>query len=506
MDTNDYRARFASFNSESELARYHQHVGLTSNLTLVEINNIHSDLFSRTALAEVEAQLQQTPLHLETERVSLTRLLGWARRRFADAQAVEVTRELRRCEQSSIVPWKGETISNENEACKRLASEAERQPRREIAVRWADAISKCNDLRLAYLARLNDAAVTLQYQSFYDLVIGNDRPIFSTTTIESVLEQTESSYSIALSRLLTEEFPSLRPNELSFADLPRITGLSWLDHFFNGPDLFRCYVETMRGLGVRVDQQKAIRNDTDCRPTRKRRAACFPVAPPADVRLAILQDTGTDVFLNGLECFGKAQYYAWCSQNLADRNPEFVYSQGTGTSHGFGFLFRFLLLDTRWIAQLFPHLNESQSESISKNVGFLLALQTRTLCAATLYEQSVFNEIPQPEELQSTYVRLNEEATLFKPLPELYLTGLQIAERPATQLRALAFAFGLREHLRMRYGHQWWTSRKAGDELIDLWSTSSRHSVEELSLLLGFGELSFELLADVINTELTRKK
>jgi hypothetical protein len=32
--------------------------------------------------------------------------------------------------------------------------------------------------------------------------------------------------------------------------------------------------------------------------------------------------------------------------------------------------------------------------------------------------------------------------------------------------------------------------------LIDLWNTSSRYTVEELAKLIGFGELSFELLAD----------
>ncbi|MBV9959004.1 MAG: hypothetical protein JO360_11315, partial [Acidobacteria bacterium] len=42
----------------------------------------------------------------------------------------------------------------------------------------------------------------------------------------------------------------------------------------------------------------------------------------------------------------------------------------------------------------------------------------------------------------------------------------------------------------------WWASRKAGDELIDLWNTSSRYSVEELAQLLGLGELSFDLLAE----------
>ncbi len=47
-----------------------------------------------------------------------------------------------------------------------------------------------------------------------------------------------------------------------------------------------------------------------------------------------------------------------------------------------------------------------------------------------------------------------------------------------------------------RYGRRWWASRKAGDELIDLWNTSSRYTVEELARLIGIGEISFDLLAE----------
>ena len=59
----------------------------------------------------------------------------------------------------------------------------------------------------------------------------------------------------------------------------------------------------------------------------------------------------------------------------------------------------------------------------------------------------------------------------------------------------------------MRHGHRWWASRKAGDELIDLWNTASRYSVEELARLIGFGEISFDLIAELlIATTMERKK
>ena len=45
-----------------------------------------------------------------------------------------------------------------------------------------------------------------------------------------------------------------------------------------------------------------------------------------------------------------------------------------------------------------------------------------------------------------------------------------------------------------RHGRRWFESRRAGEELIDVWNTASRYPTEELSKLLWGGEPGFELL------------
>src|ERR1041384_3189794 len=69
---------------------------------------------------------------------------------------------------------------------------------------------------------------------------------------------------------------------------------------------------------------------------------------------------------------------------------------------------------------------------------------------------------------------------------------------PAAALRARLFAAALGEHLRTRHGLRWWAVRAAGDELIDLWNTGARYTVEELAALVGTGALDVELLADAL--------
>jgi hypothetical protein len=73
----------------------------------------------------------------------------------------------------------------------------------------------------------------------------------------------------------------------------------------------------------------------------------------------------------------------------------------------------------------------------------------------------------------------------------------------AETLRGRLFAASLVEHLRTRYGSRWWSRRAAGDELVDLWSTASRYTVEELAPLAGAGALDAELLSETLNAQVS---
>ena len=60
----------------------------------------------------------------------------------------------------------------------------------------------------------------------------------------------------------------------------------------------------------------------------------------------------------------------------------------------------------------------------------------------------------------------------------------------------------MREYLGVRYGHQWWRSRKAGDELRDIWNAGSRYDVEELARLMGF-DMNVELMIRELTTAMS---
>ncbi len=107
--------------------------------------------------------------------------------------------------------------------------------------------------------------------------------------------------------------------------------------------------------------------------------------------------------------------------------------------------------------------------------------------------------------MSTSFAEAFTSATNFVYHPDRYLLDTENSIEFASKLRAWSFAAGLVEYLRTRYGRRWWASRRAADELVALWSTGSRHGVEDLSAMLGFAENNFELLTEELNVAAKRE-
>jgi hypothetical protein len=499
MNINEYRAQFAAYNSALELARYRRHVGSEPEYGIDQVRADHADLFSASALADLQSHLDQ--LQAETESAGVRRLLQAAQLEYVENQVDEASRELSHCESSMRLRWYGETVSAEAVSF-HLATEPHKIRRDELARVWTNELSTCDDLRMTRVRLLHNAASRLGFDSYGDLIAQATGTNLSQMQLdtEGLLKQTEETHRVALSTLVKRELSAVSASALNFADLAYLERASWLDKFFleqNWPTIYR---DMMNGLGIRVDKQPNIQTARAQDSRSAQSAECFPVNPPGDVRLVCSPGLGTNDLSASLHAAGLAQQHAWCSKNLAEVHPEFVYSSDSATNDGYGYLFRLLLLEPGWIKELFQPISEAQARMLVRDLASLLVLRVRRLAAETSYAILLHSEAqPSPEQLQIAFVDLHERATGFRFRPEFFLLNLPQRNNAASRLRSLSFAAGLREYLRVRYGNRWWASRKAGDELIDLWNTASRYSVEELARLIGFGDLSCDLIVELLN-------
>lgn len=499
MDVSQYRSEFAAYTSGLEQTHYQYRAGLEPELHLEPLYERYGDLFTPETIETLKRALSDVPAHLETERAGMHALLGVARIGYLEAQAKELTDEVARCESAAQVMWENRSLPAHS-VSKEIANENSPARRRELYARWLDAVSACDDLRAARFESFHASARRLGFASYRALftdITGTDYEQLSRNT-EAFLARTESVYQKELARLVARDLPDVAFGDLQHADYYFFQRISSLDQFFPGRDLMTTYAAAMSGLGIHVGQQKNIDIDAEVRPLKHPRAACFRINPPDDVRLLVAPIGGAYDYTTLFHEAGHAQHFAWTSRDLVKKHPEFVYSPDYATTEGYAFLFNHLLHDEAWLREHRPGISQEQARQVSRDLAVLTMHTIRRFCAKLSYDIAL-HDSPQlrSEQLAATYAALQTEATGFRRSPALYLSDVDDGFYAAAYLRAWVFEAGLREHLRTRYGRRWWASRRAGDELIDLWNTASRYTVEELARLLGLGELSFDLLADI---------
>ncbi|HEX8684865.1 MAG TPA: hypothetical protein VF654_00150, partial [Pyrinomonadaceae bacterium] len=193
---------------------------------------------------------------------------------------------------------------------------------------------------------------------------------------------------------------------------------------------------------------------------------------------------------------GRAQSLAWASRETSRRHPEFVHPADAATGAGHGLLLSSLFREPSWLAAR-RGTRAGEAEENARASALLDLYESRRDCAALAHALALERAAdPRSEGLAEEYASLHTEATGFRHEAGTALLDADAWFEPATRLRARLFAASFREHLRERHGRRWFESRRAGEELIDVWNTASRYGVEELGRLVWGGGLSFDVFAD----------
>jgi hypothetical protein len=84
---------------------------------------------------------------------------------------------------------------------------------------------------------------------------------------------------------------------------------------------------------------------------------------------------------------------------------------------------------------------------------------------------------------------------------ESYVDGLPSWPRSLARLRAHALEAQLRDHLRQRFGRDFWRRRPAWRLLQELWNTGGTYGAEQLAAELGLGPITLDRLLDDLLAE-----
>ena len=509
MNISDYRGEFTLFHSALQEEQYRQHGHHpTSNDTRANLRHIferYADLHTLAHVRDLVEKLKDASA-FEIEREGLQKLCADARIHYAKREAHDTESELTRCLEAARIEWKGASIPASGVRA-RIVLETDAADRRELAARLFDSLRPCDDLKLACNEILNETARRLDFASYLALRrdAENLKPESLVAASQELLEQTASVYYRELARALAEYLPGVVIGEATYADALHFRRSAQFDDYFRANRAAPLYQRAMSNLGINpAGQRNNIKLEEQTTELPDAPSAAFAVNVPDDIRLSISRAAGVNHFAEAISEGARAQYFGWTSSDLSARHPEFIYAPDRATSEGHAALFRYFFLDAIWLAEHLGNLHPSQASEVARFFA-LVELHDLRSCAAQL-------QIEWTEMQNGSATEADERSQIMSEASGFHIPRgayLWIDEEPHTgtvRLRARLFAAQMREHLRTRHGSRWWASSSARDELIDIWNTASRYSVEELAQLTGAGELTnFDPLIELITKTLSEE-
>lgn len=492
----EYRQRFRAFHTHWQREQYLARSGRKARAELAHLAQENSDLFTTSVLAELQAKHAEVAAYRETERQAIQRLLAFARTGQLTNRTLELTEELDAYESHPTIQWDGQRLTI-RQAQRQLAQEAALPRRRELAARRAEAIYGAQDLRAERFARLQTSAQAFGCEHL--LALHNAIPQLEleklTAQAAQLLAKTESPYVAALKPLLARE-ANVRLDEATQADLGHFQRLARFAPYFPATRATEIYAELFTGLGFKVEQQAHVELDMFARSGKQAHAFCAFVQIPDEVKLvAKLEKTqdGYTFYQGFLRAAGQTQLAAWTSREM---QYEFRVPGDATVGEAWGTLFSQLLVDPEFLLSNFGF---PASGEFRHALAVFKLLHVRRAAALLQYELE-FHTGKLTRNAGERFAELLTDGVRMRYDEAECLRAIEPPFRSINQFRAWAFEAQLREHLKTRFGTRWWSARKAGELLIDLWNTGHRHTVEELATLIGLGELDFawfgaELLA-----------
>ena len=493
MNLVELRQNLKNYCSRFEAVRLAKNLNQTPQVSLAEIEETASDLFSASTVESLKKISEKSADATETERKARRNLLNISRLGFLKKQTKEISAELENCQTAVRVKFQNENLSLQ-ELLKKIESSAKEADRREIFIRLIEGKNSCADLLLEKYARLEEQTKTTGFENYGKLFEETSEIDFDSFAVRArrFLEQTETVYF----RMLAENAIKAGLNEKSLhsADFLFFRKQFEREEIFRAGDLPRLYSKILENFNF---SEYKIPNISLKKVSDDSETEAFRPILPEKIVFCIANRYGVANYIAFLRAFGKANLAAWSSKELLDRYPEFVFSPDSVLPRAYGFLFQTLLTDESFLRKTLNVWDEKLSSAVKAENRFLILFEARREALRFILETQIFSE---SENLESVY-ELSAEA--FSNHLGFHFKKQQmpweISENflSSKNSRAVLFAFGLREYFREKYGFDWWQKRKAFEELIDFWSAAEQYKAEEMAQMIGF-EMSFDLLAETL--------
>jgi len=456
--------------------------GRKAELSIVPILKRYPELYSRETYDSVAAL---TPTLLADERQRQRLLQVFTQNQFSD-RLKELGERLANAEAGAVVKLDDEEYPYRSAPVVQ-ANEQDYDRRGRLSKAYLNELDKLNPLREE--AKQAEQALTgeLNYRNMIDLCeqVKGMRIYPLKELTGQLLAETAEVYAERLERF-AQQTAGLAREQLRHADIGFLMRARGYDDYFPPDQMVPALERTLHGLGIDLTKQGNVTLDLESRPKKSPRAFCIGIKAPQDVRLVLTPRGGQDDYTTLFHEAGHLQFSAHMSPELS-----YLYRQHGDTSvhESYAFLLQYLVDDPVWWREIMKTRPEGYFDFARFNKLYFLRRYS-----AKLHYEVEFYEQGGGAAMADTYANWLQRGTGVAYPPVRYLDDFDGGFYVVEYLQAWIWEVQLRDHLRREFGEVWFTGRKAGDFLKELWREGMKYDVWEIAGRLGFDGLSIEPL------------
>jgi hypothetical protein len=476
-----YRDQADRFIAELDEEYYLHYAGLKETLDLEPIYERHADLTTSEVAQAIGLTVDGNAGVRELWRFACEGHLGELTRTYEE--------RLAGLEAELVVEVDGEQIPLRM-VRPAIANEPDRGRRERLELARCELLEeRLNPVHAEALAATHAAVPTLGAASYVELYRGFAFPLDETAEqCSAFLESTQSLYEGAADRLFRDRL-GIGLDEARPWDLPRLYRAPQWDSAFPKDAMLPALEATLEALGIQLRAQENIHLDVEERPLKSPRAFCSPIEVPERVMLVIKPMGGPDDWHALFHEAGHAEHFAHTSSSLSMETRRLG---DNAVTEGWAMLLEYLVDEPAWHAR---RLNMPRADQFAAEGAAVLLYIVRRYCAKLLYELEL-HATADVREARTRYVELLGDALRVEPMGANYLADVDAGFYASSYLRAWAFEAQLREHLRERYGSDWFAKREAGSLLRELWSEGQAYTADELLQEVAGSSIELEAVAD----------
>jgi len=507
---------------------------------------------SRKALARIGAYIAQLKGRaVAAKRRAATFLRDFMATEYISRKTARYDDQLANLEANSTVtlPWIKHPVSFRNLDVL-LSQEKDATRRTAIRKTQADVIrTKLNPVLLEKYKMAHHLAQWMGYDSYFALC-----EQIRQTNISNLLHKgwrfvqaTDTLHHKLLAQVVKESL-GIPMSEFSRKDHTRLMRAAKTEKFLPRELMVPAFKYFLAGIGLDLKTAAGTRIliDDAMYPKKHPRAACFPIIVPSDIRVSVKPTGGimswTTLFHEG----GHALHYAWTTE----RSFEFQQLGSASATEGFAELFARVWADPVWLRRYrkfvasrnrhppkkadllgmlrqkpwffvaeqmgmilpatffrrkrFPLMNDKDMGSVIRHrLAWDMYLYRRYGWAKLVYESALHGA--SPSVWKGVYSgSISDRRALYKALfskaygyaltdddAQRYLFDVDPFFYAADYARAFVLADTLTEHLRNKFGPNWYENKNVGPYLKTLWRYGNRWNADQVAQRIGYKDLDY---------------